>query len=146
MRSMSGNIRFVRSYPLVSFGHVQNFERTPSDKDVCWVNVSCALVCGLSGSHDPDILYVSVIVHSTRAGERSTSGHVTDKTDKYRMLKGQETHIFDAKRWFLRSKQLTFIILWNLREFHLITNRAADKAANMSTLKIKSHNINSLCV
>ena len=112
---MSGNILFVRSYPLVSFGHVQNFERRPSDKDVCWVNVSCALVCGLSGSHAPDILYVSVDVHSTRAGERSTSGHVTDKTDEYRMLNGQETHILDAKRWFLRSKQLTFIILWNLK-------------------------------
>ena len=44
MRSVSGDIRFVRSYPLASFGHVQNFEQTPPDKDVRWMNVSCALV------------------------------------------------------------------------------------------------------
>ena len=51
MRSVSGDIRFVRSYPLASFGHVQNFKRTPPDKDVQWMNVTRALVCGLSGSH-----------------------------------------------------------------------------------------------
>ena len=28
--------------------HVQNFERTPPD--VWWINVTCALLCGLSGS------------------------------------------------------------------------------------------------
>ena len=39
---------FSRSYPLASFGHVQNFERTPPDKDVRWVNITRALVCGLS--------------------------------------------------------------------------------------------------
>ena len=39
MRSVSGDVRFVRSYPLASFGHVQNFERTPPDKDVRWMNV-----------------------------------------------------------------------------------------------------------
>ena len=50
MRSVSGNIRFGRSYPLARFEHVQNFERTPPDNDVRWMNVSCALVCGLSGS------------------------------------------------------------------------------------------------
>ena len=50
MRSVSGDIRFARSYPLASFGHVQNFERTPPDKDVRWMNVTRALVCGLSGS------------------------------------------------------------------------------------------------
>ena len=33
-----------------------------------------------------------------------------------------------------------------LRDIHLIISRAADKAANTSTLKIKSHNINSWCV
>ena len=32
------------------------------------------------------------------------------------------------------------------REIHLIISVAADKAANTSTLEIKSHNINSLCV
>ena len=31
--SWSGNIRFVRSYPLTSFGHVQNIEWTPPVKD-----------------------------------------------------------------------------------------------------------------
>ena len=34
----------------------------------------------------------------------------------------------------------------HLRVIHLIISVAADKAVNMSTLKIKSHNINSLCV
>ena len=33
----------------------------------------------------------------------------------------------------------------HLSDIHLIISRAADKAANTSTLKIKSH-INSLCV
>ena len=50
MRSVSGDIRFVRSYPLASFGHVQNFERSPPDKYILWMNVTHALVCGLSGS------------------------------------------------------------------------------------------------
>ena len=50
MRPVSGDIRFVRSYPLASFGHVKNFERTPPDKYVRWVRVTHALVCGLSGS------------------------------------------------------------------------------------------------
>ena len=34
MRSVSGHIRFVRCYPLASFGHVQNFDRPPPGKDV----------------------------------------------------------------------------------------------------------------
>ena len=34
----------------------------------------------------------------------------------------------------------------HLRVIHLIISRVAEKAANTSTLKIKSHNINSLCV
>ena len=51
MRPVTGDIRFVRSYPLASFGHVQNFEQTPPDKYVRRVNVTHALVCGLSGSH-----------------------------------------------------------------------------------------------
>ena len=50
MRPVSGDIRFVRSYPLESFGHVQNFEWTPPDIYERWVNVTHALVCGLSGS------------------------------------------------------------------------------------------------
>ena len=33
-----------------------------------------------------------------------------------------------------------------IRDIHLIISRAADETANMSTLKIKSHNIKSLCV
>ena len=36
--------------------------------------------------------------------------------------------------------------VFHLREIHLVISRAADKAANTSTLEIKSHNINSLCV
>ena len=35
--------------------------------------------------------------------------------------------------------------VFHLREIYLVINRAADKAANTSTLKFKSHNINSLC-
>ena len=50
MRFVSCDIRFVRSYPLASFGHVQNFELTPPDKYVRWMNVTHTLVCGLSGS------------------------------------------------------------------------------------------------
>ena len=50
MRSVSGDICFVRSYPLSSFGHVQNFERTQPDKDVLWMNVTRVLVCGMSDS------------------------------------------------------------------------------------------------
>ena len=50
MHYVSGIICFVRSYPLASFGHVQNFERMPPDKNVRWMNVSRALVCSLSGS------------------------------------------------------------------------------------------------
>ena len=46
MPSVSGNIRFVGSYQLASFGHVQNFKRTTLDKDVRWMNVSCGLICG----------------------------------------------------------------------------------------------------
>ena len=74
MRPVSGDIRFVRSYPLESFGHdiVQNFKWTPPDIYERWVNVTHALVCGLSGSlgfvwfscvlHPVGILYASVDV------------------------------------------------------------------------------------
>ena len=47
---VSGNILFVRSFSFASFGHVQNFERTPPNKYVRWMNVTHALVCGMSGS------------------------------------------------------------------------------------------------
>ena len=86
MRSVSGDFRFVRSYPLASVGHVQNFERTPPDLDFRWMNVSCALNCGFPGSgafscvgHPEGILYVSVDVRSTRVVKRSTSGQLTIK-------------------------------------------------------------------
>ena len=39
--------------------------------------------------HPVVILYVSVL-----SCEQSTTGHVTVKTDKYRMLNGQGTHIY----------------------------------------------------
>ena len=69
MRSVSGDVRFVRSYPLASFEHVQNFERTPPDKDhpvderyLCvgmrFVRFSCV-------RHPVGIRYVSVDVRST---------------------------------------------------------------------------------
>ena len=47
---------------------------------------------------------------------------------------------------FLHYKLLSFKNVMVLSEIHLITNRAADNSENTSTLKIKSHNINSLCV
>ena len=40
----------------------------------------------------------------------------------------------------------SFKNIMHLRDIHLIVSRAADKVANTSTLKIKSHNINNLCV
>ena len=48
----------VRSYPFCpvlsvgKFWICSKFERTPPDKDVRWMNVSCALVCGLFGSRE----------------------------------------------------------------------------------------------
>ena len=47
---------------------------------------------------------------------------------------------------FLHYKLLSFRNVKHLNEIHLITSRAADNSENTSTLKIKSHNINSLCV
>ena len=47
---MSVCMRFLSVPHAASFGHVQNFERTPPYKYVGWMNVTNALVCGLSGS------------------------------------------------------------------------------------------------
>ena len=47
---------------------------------------------------------------------------------------------------FLHYKLIVFRNVMHLNEIHLITSRAADNSENTSTLKIKSHNINSLCV
>ena len=47
---------------------------------------------------------------------------------------------------FLHFKLLSFRNIMHLNENHLITSRAADDSENTSTLKIKSHNINSLGV
>ena len=47
---------------------------------------------------------------------------------------------------FLHYQLWSFTNVLHLRDIHLIISRAADKVANTSTLKIKSHNINSLCV
>ena len=46
---------------------------------------------------------------------------------------------------FTHYQLLLFSNILHLKEIYLIIGRAADKAANMSTLKIKSH-INSLRV
>ena len=101
MRSVSGDVCFVRSYPLASFGHVQNFERTPPDKDVRWMNVTRALVCGLSGSRAPASCRYPVCIRLCPFDlncERLTTGHVTVKTE----FPGQIT---DEKRWSMISKQ-----------------------------------------
>ena len=47
---------------------------------------------------------------------------------------------------FLHYKLISFRNVMHLSEIHLITSRAADNSENTSTLKIKSRNINSLCV
>ena len=78
MRSVSGNTRLVRSYPLASFEHVQNFERTPPDEDVGWMNVSCALVCGLSGSRASGILNVSCMYPSMSVRPELWNGQPQD--------------------------------------------------------------------
>ena len=46
----------------------------------------------------------------------------------------------------LHYKLISFRNVMHLNEIHLITSRAADNSENTSTLKIKSQNINSLCV
>ena len=51
MRSVSGDICFVRSYMLACFAHIQIFDWTPTGKDVLWIDVICALVCSLFSSH-----------------------------------------------------------------------------------------------
>ena len=48
--------------------------------------------------------------------------------------------------FFLHYKLLLFGNVMQLNKIHLIPSRAADSSENTSTLKIKSHNINSLCV
>ena len=75
MRSMSGDIRFVRTYPLTSFEHVKNFKHTPPDKDVRLMSVSCASSCVclvLVPQTSVGILYVSLDVPSTGVVEWST--------------------------------------------------------------------------
>ena len=50
--------------------------------------------------------------------ERSTSGHLSVKRNQYRMLKGQETHITDAKTLVHEIKTMTVIFLWNKIRLH----------------------------
>ena len=47
---------------------------------------------------------------------------------------------------FLHYNLISFGNVMHLNEIHLMISRAADNSENTSTLKIKSHNINSLCV
>ena len=66
------NVYCVRSYLLASFGHVQNFARTPPDKYARWMNVTGPVVCCFSVlmrfvwfsciQHPVGILYVLVDV------------------------------------------------------------------------------------
>ena len=82
MRYVSGDIRFVRSYPLASFGHVQNFQRTPPDKYIWWMNVTHALVCGLPCSRAvcPVLMHLASCRYPVciLGCERSTTGQVTE--------------------------------------------------------------------
>ena len=56
-------------------------------------------------------------------------------------------HMYERISFKFSHHQLwLFRNVLQLREIHLRISRAADKAANTSTLKIKSHNIYSLCV
>ena len=79
---------FCPAYPLASFGHVQNFKRTPPDKYVWCMNFTRALVCGLPCSH----AVCPVLMRSASCRypvcirwctfdlncERSTTGQVTE--------------------------------------------------------------------
>ena len=47
---------------------------------------------------------------------------------------------------FLHYKLISFRNVMQLNKIYLIASRAADNSENTSTLKIKSHNIKSLCV
>ena len=111
MCSVSGNIRFVRSYQFACSKLRMDATGWRCSVDERFLCVSMWFVRFSCVRHPVGILYVSLDVRSSWAVEPSTSGHVTIKTDEYRMLNGQETHIMDAKRWFMRSKQcrLSFI-------------------------------------
>ena len=88
MRSMTSDIQFIWSYPLASFGHVQNFERTQPDKDVRRMSVTRALVCSLSGSHAvcPVLIHSAFFIYPVcicrypfdPSCERSTAGQVIE--------------------------------------------------------------------
>ena len=60
--------------------------------------------------------------------------------------------VFQVQMYERISFKFSHYQLWlfrnvlHLRDIHLMISRAADKAANTSILKIKSHNINSWCV
>ena len=41
IRFISGDIRFVRLYPLKSFVHAQNLKRTVTNKDIRWLSCAC---------------------------------------------------------------------------------------------------------
>ena len=47
---------------------------------------------------------------------------------------------------FFHYKLISFRNVMHLNKIYLIASRAANNSKNTSTLKIKSHNINSLCV
>ena len=62
---MSGNIRFVGSYLLASFGHVQNFGQMPCGMGYAVCPVLLPFVWFSCVQHSEGILYVSVDVCST---------------------------------------------------------------------------------
>ena len=93
MRYVSGNIRFVLSYPLASFGHVKNFERTPPNKYVQDERYSCVglrfvrFSCGLSGSHVVCLVLMSnghQWIHTVylKDAERMRTGQTAREPDK----------------------------------------------------------------
>ena len=134
MRPVSGDIRFVRSYPLSSFGHVQNFERTPPDKYVRCVKVSHALVCGLSGSR----AVCPVLVRSASCRypvcvrlspfdlscERSTAGQVTE-------FPGRVPHVYSV---IVQPTLCPFLIryMFVLSVRHYVTRTFVDRSLSVT--------------
>ena len=87
MRSVSGNIRFVRSYPFACSKLRMDATGWRCSVDERFLCVSMRFVRFSCVRHPVGILYVSLDVRSSWAVEPSTSGHVTIKTDEYRMSK-----------------------------------------------------------
>ena len=110
MRSVLGDISFFLSYPFASFGHIQNFERTPSDKYVRLMNITHALVCCLSGSRAVCLVCMRLASCRYPVYIRGCAFHMSSK----RSSTGQVTE-FPGRVWHAHSVivQRTFCFLYH---------------------------------